>query len=1051
MGITVPYSFGFEDSEAAEFANWVLNPGALGSACVDQWETGNAVKSSGKSSLYISCDGGESANFGTGTTVQYAYRDFTLPQGQYELSFDWMCLGSPDAALYAGVGPAANIPLSASNTSSAVPTNVMSWCKTLGKLSGTSLWKNTSLKVSSNGTSVYRLFFVWTSSNRDTTIFAPLGGCIDNIQICSANCAKPKSVSATSTCDSILVRWDGTSEKYAFEYRRRGQKWSVPSIYEQEWCYVENVDEGLYDFRVRGICNGTDTSAYTYLNSFALFCPERHCINYVDLENENTTCYHGTFSNPLMNTGVINQGADPKYWRHSVNWDPDEYDPRTCNQLPTIPDGELASVRIGNWNNGAEGECIEYRYTADIENAAILLLKYAIVLEAPGHGPTADPHFTLEILDESGTLLSPTCGAADFYADANRNEGGWHTCRRFSEPVSWKEWTTIGLNLAEQGVKTGDVLTIRLTTKDCSYSAHYGYAYFTLGCAAARLSGTSCGSEPSLSVDAPDGFRYEWYNKYGELVATTQRLSVDPSDTTTYRCRLIYLENTECDFNLYSQVFPRFPIASYSYKYAPSNCENRVYFTNTSHVMTVFENDTIHNYDEGCEEYEWIFPNGEVSGTRNPTYVFPQSGGTFPVTLRAGISNGACVEDTTVYITIPAIGDTEQVIDSAICDGNYVQFGKYYAAISGVYHDSLVSAAGCDSILTLRLHINPVDTTYLPDTTVCAEIPLCIDGECYQHRQSGSWVRFRTNQYGCDSTIWMNVTMLDSILPTVSLQEPSETPGSGSITVGGTGYDYYLLDGVRYDASQTYHTGFDGGIFHFQFFNDFGCSVERSDTMIFECLEVRLGATPFVCADDLELLIPYAIDSGIPTTYTLQFDTIAHEAGFTDHIEQPFRLHDTVIAVDIPADVAPNVYHAKLILRNPLPDCEDIVYGLELPIHFSSTLIFQRWDDVLSIRNTEANGGYTFSHFQWLKNGQPIEGATLSYYYEPGGLDTDAEYRIEVVTSDSLSLSTCAFYPQPYTKPQESPKKIIEDQRLVIIHNGVKYNALGIPLQVREH
>ena len=92
--------------------------------------------------------------------------------------------------------------------------------------------------------------------------------------------------------------------------------------------------------------------------------------------------------------------------------------------------------------------------------------------------------------------------------------------------------------------------------------------------------------------------------------------------------------------------------------------------------MTVFENDTIHNYDEGCEEYEWIFPNGEVSGTRNPTYVFPQSGGTFPVTLRAGISNGACVEDTTVYITIPAIGDTEQVIDSAICDGNYVQFGK---------------------------------------------------------------------------------------------------------------------------------------------------------------------------------------------------------------------------------------------------------------------------------------------------------------------------------------------------------------------------------------
>ena len=1046
LGITVPYSFGFEDSEAVEFANWVFNPGALGSACVDQWEIGSAVKSSGRSSLYISCDGGESANFGTGTTVQYAYRDFTLPQGQYELSFDWMCLGSPNAALYAGVGPAANIPLSASNTSSAVPTNVMSWCKTLGKLSGTSLWKNTSLKVSSNGTSVYRLFFVWTSSNRDTTIFAPLGGCIDNIQICSANCAKPKSVSATSTCDSILVRWDGTSEKYAFEYRRRGQKWSVPSIYEQEWCYVENVDEGLYDFRVRGICNGTDTSAYTYLNSFALFCPERHCINYVDLENENTTCYYGTFSNPLMNTGVINQGADPKYWRHSVNWDPDEYDTRTCNQLPTIPEGELASVRLGNWNNGAEGECIEYSYTADIENTAILLLKYAIVLEDPDHGASSQPRFTLEILDENGDLLSPTCGAADFYADANRVDGGWHTCRRFSTPVSWKEWTTIGLNLAEQGVKTGDVLTIRLTTRDCSMGAHYGYAYFTLGCAAARLSGTSCGSEPSLSVDAPDGFRYEWYNKYNELVATSKRLSVDPSDTTTYRCRLIYLENEECDFNLYSQVFPRFPIASYTYKYAPSNCENRVYFTNTSHVMTVFENDTVHNFDEGCEDYEWIFPNGEVSGTKNPTYVFPQSGGTFPVTLRAGISNGACMEDTTMYIIVPAIGDTEQVTDTAICDGSYIQFGKYYAALPGIYRDSLLSVAGCDSIITLRLDIIPVDTTYLPDTTVCAEIPLCIDGECYQHRTSGNFVRFRTNQYGCDSTIWMRVTVLDSILPAITLSEPTETPGSGSITIGGTGFDYYLLNGVRYDASHTYLTGFDGGIFHFQFFNNFGCSVERSDTMNFECLKVQLGTPAFVCVDDRELLLPYVIDSGIPTTYTLLFDSIAHEVGFVDHIAQPFRLHDTAVVIPMPAGILPYIYHAKLILHNPLPDCEDLVYGLELPVHFSSTLIFQRWDDVLSVRNSNINGGYTFTNFQWLKDGQPIEGATLSYYYEPGGLDTEAEYRIEVVTEDGNRLSSCAFYPVPYDKQQKSTQKMIENQRLVIIRNGVKYNALGIRL-----
>ena len=1048
VAITAPYSFGFEEQEQAELSNWVLNPGVLGGKCTDQWVVGQAVKSEGKNSLYISCDGGANAAFGVANNVQYAYRDFTIPQGQYDISFDYTCLGSADATLYAGVAPAANLPLSATNTSSAVPASVMAWCKTLGKLNGTTLWKNVSMKVSSNGTSTYRLFFVWTSSNRDSTIVTPLGGCIDNIQICSANCAKPKSVRATATCDSILVQWEGTSEKYAFEYRRRGQRWSTPSTYQQEWCYIENVDEGLYDFRVRGICNDTDTSAYAYLNSFVLFCPEKHCINYVDLNAEGTTCYYGTFNNPRQNTGVIDQGVDPRYYRHSVNWEPDMYDPRTCNQLPTIPPGELASVRLGNWNTGAEAEAIEYEYVADIENAAILLLKYAIVLEDPGHGANANPRFTLEILGEDGTLLSPTCGAADFWADANRDDGGWHTCTKApgSGVVSWKEWTTIGLNLAEQGVKTGDRLTIRLTTKDCNMSGHYGYAYFTLDCAAAKLYGTSCGNESALSVEAPDGFRYEWYNKYNELVSTSKELSVDPSDTTTYHCRLIYLENEECDFTLYSQVFPRFPIASCTYRYAPADCENRVYFTNRSHIMTVFDGDTVHHYDETCEDYEWLFPNGEVSGTKNPMYVFPQTGGTFPVTLRASISNGACIEDTTFYVSVPAIGDTEHITDTTICDGDYIVFGKYTAALPGTYHDSLVSIAGCDSVMTLRLAVNPVDITYLPDTTVCAEIPFCIDGECYKHSTSGDFVRFRTNQYGCDSTIWMHVTVLDSLLPTVTLTEPTETMGSGTITIGGTGFDYYFMNGTRYDASQTLLTGFDGGIFHFQFFNHFGCSIERSDTMNFECLQVQLGEPSFVCVDYREMLLPYVIDSGIPTTYNLVFDPVAQEAGFIDHIGQAFQLRDTALVIPLPEGVQPGVYHATLTLHNPLPDCDDLVYGIELPVHFSSTLIFQRWDDVLSVRNTESNGGYTFSQFQWRKNGKPIEGATQSYYYEAGGLDLDAEYQVDIMTENGTHLSTCVFSPVPYQKPQEQPQKRVEQQRLVIIRNGVKYNALGIQM-----
>ena len=1046
--ISVPYSMGFEESDSLELKHWQLNPGNQAVLCKDAWAVGEAVKSIGKRALYVSTDAGLTADFAVAHNVQYVYRDFVIPQGIYDVSFDWCCLGTTDAVMYAGVGPAENLNLEANSTSSLIPNGVMAWCKQLGKLSGTTLWKNTSLRLNSNGTSVYRLFFVWASSNKDTTIVYPLGGCVDNVQICPANCAKPKNVSASATCDSVTVQWDGTSEKYSFEFRKRGGKWSTPTVVYQETFLLENLDEGLYDFRVRGICNQTDTSAYAYLNSFVVFCPENHCINYVDLHAENVQCTYGSYSNPYSALGVVDSGygGQEKFYRHTVNWEPDRYDPYTCNQLPLIPDGELASVRLGNWNTGAEGESVSYQYTADIENAAILLLKYAVVLEDPGHGEKDNPKFSLEILDADGILLSPTCGAASFYADAGRTDMGWHTCsnpQNSSSVISWKEWTTIGLNLAEVGVKTGDVLTIRLTTRDCAWGAHFGYAYFTLGCVAARLYGTSCGNEAAMSIEAPDGFRYEWYNKWGDKVSEEKRLSVAASDTTTYRCRLVYLENEECDFNLYSSLRPRFPVAEFSYRYEPSNCENKVRFFNNSHIMTVFDGDTVHHYDERCEEYDWSFGTGDAAAVRNPVYVFPQDGGTFPVTLVAGISEGACYSDTTIMVTLPRIGDTEQTIDSTICNGSYVVFGKWYAAIPGLYYDSLQSTAGCDSVIIMDLKVNPVDTTYLRDTTVCAEVPLCIEGDCYKHTASGSFVRFKTNQFGCDSTIWMNVTMQDSILPQVYIQEPQDIPGSGSITVSGTGYDYYYLNGVRYNADQTYLTGYDGGIFEFEFFNDFGCSVLRSDTMNSECLQITLGEPDFVCQGDEQFILPFTIDSGIPTTYTLQFDSVALAAGFHNREAQTYSMQEQWIIIPVPSDAAPKRYHAQLIFHNPLDKCEDLVFAVELPLHYSKDLIYQRWGDVLSVRGKDRNGSnYIFNSFQWLKDGQEIAGATRSYYYEEGGLSLDAEYQVRVEQPDGTVLYTCAFVPYEYEE-KSAPAKIIANQQVVIVRDGVHYNVLG--------
>ena len=1048
--ISVPYSMGFEETDAADMSNWVLNPGANGDKCVDQWVVGEATSSIGHRALYISANDGMDATFGVGTNIQYAYRDFVVPKGTYEVSFDWCCMGSADACMYAGIGLANSLKLEADNSSSKLPVYVEPWTGTLGKLQGNSRWMNASLSLTSNGSNVYRLFFVWSSTNRDTTLAMPIGGCIDNVQICSANCTRPEVITARSTCDSVWVNWVGTSEKYSFEYRQRGKKWSTPVTVEKESYLLEKLDEGLYDFRVRGICNGVDTSAYTYLNSYILFCPDRHCIDYVNLhDSTHVTCMYGLATQPYISRGVIDNEYSETYNRHMVYWEPDRYDACTGYKLPTIPKGELASVRLGNRNTGAEGEAIEYKYTIDLESAAILLMKYAVVLEDPGHSEYEQPRFTLEILDKYGKLISPTCGKADFFADSKRE--GWHTYVYGNHRVTWKEWTTIGLNLSEitlsdgSKLKTGDVLTIRLTTRDCTLAGHFGYAYFTLGCAAAKLYTTGCGDDVSMAIQAPEGFRYEWYDKYGNIVSRDRAYSIPPTDTTTYRCRLIYTENEECDFSLYTSARPRFPVSEFAYSYEPSDCENKVRFTNRGHIMTVFDGDTVHHYDETCDSYEWDFGIGDETTITHPVAIFPQQGGTFPVKLRAMISGGECTDDTTVYVTIPAIGDVEKRIDTVICEGSWISnFGRYNAiAESGIYYDSLQTVAGCDSVVILDLKVHPVHKTYLSDTTICAEVPLCIDGDCYKHATSGSFVRFRQNQYGCDSTIWMNVTVLDSILPTVDIQEPMDKQGTGSITIGGKGYGYFYMNGERYDSTRTYFTGYDGGIFEFEFFNDYGCSVLYTDTMNSECLQIHLGETGLTCLGATEFVVPFVVDSGIPTTYTLLFDSLAHAVGFQDMVAQPYTKQDTALTIPIPAGATPYIYGARLEFHNILSECPQQVFELSLPLNFPSDIIFQRWDDVLSVYGTNYNGGYTFEGFQWLRDGQPIDGATRSYYYEDGGLDMDAEYQVQVTLPDGVKLYTCAFTPQPYNAPKPQPKKVIENQRLVIIIDGVRYNAQG--------
>lgn len=927
--ISVPYSMGFELEDSAKLSQWRLNDGADLSICKERWVIGTAVKTEGKRSLYISYDEGATCTFDTVWNTSYAYFDFTIPSGQYELSFDWRCLGGDETYMCAAVGIAKQMTSMDCNYERAeFPDYIQSFAESGYRvMRGCSRWQHVSVPFASNGTRVYRLYFAWRNKNRDSKLPNPVSACVDNIQITTRNCAKPANLEAEVVGDSVVVTWTGTSAQYCIEYRRYGrEKWSVQTGIRDERFVIEGLDEGAYDIRVRGVCNDVDTSAYTYRTSFGVYYPDRHCINYVDLHGEDVVATYGTFSNPYANIGVYDTAFtdDPKYWRHTINWDPDEYDPRTGGRLKIVPEEEVASVRLGNWNVGAEGESLSFFYTVDGENASILLLKYAVVLEDPNHGPADQPHFNLEILDEWGNLIDYTCGTADFYADSQRP--GWNT---FGS-VTWKDWTTIGLNL---DAYDGERLEVRLTTRDCNWSGHFGYAYFTMGCAAAKIVSTSCGDDAQMSIAAPSGFAYEWFDKYDNPVPDSiksedgRTLLIDPSDTTTYRCHLTYIEEETCGFDLYSSTRPRFPIAEFEWQYEPANCQNRVKFINKSHIMTKFNNVTEHHYDQPCDEYEWDFGNGQVGSEKNPVVIFPNKGGFFNVVLYASIAEGRCVKDTSLIIFLPSIGDKELRIDTTICEGGYIVFGPQYAGEEREYVNVWKTSAGCDSTVYLDLHLSPQSTEQLPDTTICAEIPLTIDGQTYKSHESGKFYRFYTNQYGCDSTLWMNVTVLDPILPEITVREMSDSPNSGAIFIGGAGFDYYTVDGGEPQTADSI-TGLNGGFYVLEFFNDFGCSVVR----------------------------------------------------------------EAAVSVCMPG------------------------------------WVYQRWGDVLSLKNAEAldtdSATHIFTDFQWYKNNEAIAGANLSYLYVAEGLDPADSYYLEMTrVSNGEKVTTCPFRPTA-----------VEDQKVVYVY-----------------
>jgi len=142
-----------------------------------------------------------------------------------------------------------------------------------------------------------------------------------------------------------------------------------------------------------------------------------------------------------------------------------------------------------------------------------------------------------------------------------------------------------------------------------------------------------------------------------------------------------------------------------------------------------------------CEGESYLF--GGIART---------SAGTYTDTLQT--VNG-CDSVITLTLNVNPIFNTP--IAQTICEGESFAFGGNNLTTAGTYNDTLQTVNGCDSVITLTLAIAPLRDTMINDTICEGEI-YTLHG--FELSQQGTYTQQLQNDYGCNSILTLNLTVL---------------------------------------------------------------------------------------------------------------------------------------------------------------------------------------------------------------------------------------------------------------------------------------------------
>ena len=222
--------------------------------------------------------------------------------------------------------------------------------------------------------------------------------------------------------------------------------------------------------------------------------------------------------------------------------------------------------------------------------------------------------------------------------------------------------------------------------------------------------------------------------------------------------------------------------------------------------------------------------------------------------------------------------------------------------------------------------------------------------------------------------------------------------------------------------------------------NDYGCdSIAQIDLFVDPSLNVRVPDTVNICPEESMITIPFAYDTvGRLDSLSLLFSPQGCAAGFLPEYTFSSDIHNMIL--NTPAAIRPDVYAASLAYNTPL--CEAPERPIYVQVCYSASIIQQR-PRLLMLLNEDYNGGYRFSHYQWYRDGEPVEGGTgpnLAMSID----DMGHEYFVVLTREgETTPIRTCSVW-YGKTPVEEVPVAELDGPLQV-------FNAVGIYLGEVQH